>query len=263
MRTYERQESGRRLLPMLPVLGRVDGRAFHRLTRNMERPFDSSFRRCMELTMLRVCEETNALLGYTQSDEITFVWYAPNPKSQIWFDGRIAKMTSQLAAQTTLWFDRNATTVFGTSVTCMNPTFDARVWVVPAETEAANVFLWREQDAVRNSISMAAQQFYSHRELFGKSSNQMQEMLFEKGINWNDYPAEYKRGVYCQRQLVTRRFTAEELDKLPVRHEARRNPDLVVERSVFRSLTFPPFGSVVNREDVVLRGAEPETAKRI
>src|SRR5581483_5540743 len=105
----------------------------------------------------------------------------------------------------------------------LTPMFDARVWNVPSQDEAANYFLWRERDARKNSVAMAAQSVCSHRELQNKNGSDMQEMLFQRGINWNDYPPQFKRGTFVRRKLVERPFTAAELEKLPAGHEARGN----------------------------------------
>lgn len=44
----------------------------------------------------------------------------------------------------------------------------------------------------------AGQAHFSHKQLEGLNSNQIQELLFqEKGINWNDYPTKFKRGSCC------------------------------------------------------------------
>ncbi|GIE75179.1 hypothetical protein Aph02nite_11290 [Actinoplanes philippinensis] len=61
--------------------------------------------------------------------------------------------------------------------------------------DVANYFVWRQRDAVRNSIAMAAQAHFPHRRLQGVHSGGMQELLWsEAGVNWNDYPAGVKRG---------------------------------------------------------------------
>lgn len=75
--------------------------------------------------------------------------------------------------------------------------FDARCFNIPKE-EVTNCILWRQQDATRNSISSAGQAHFSHKQLEGLNSNQIQELLFqEKGINWNDYLTKFKRGSCC------------------------------------------------------------------
>lgn len=60
------------------------------------------------------------------------------------------------------------------------------------EIELRNKLL--AQDATRNSIAAVAQSQYSHKELHKKNTSQMQEMVFKKGINWNDYDPKLKRG---------------------------------------------------------------------
>lgn len=260
MKLYESAEAGRRLMPLLPVLARIDGRAFHSFTRGMERPFDARFSTCMIDTTAALVRDTGACMGYTQSDEITLAWHADNHKSQIWFDGRVAKMTSQLAAQATLIFYRAVMERIPQYAERL-PTFDARVWSVPTREEGANVFLQREWDATKNSISMAAATYYSHKQRHGKNGSAQQEMLFQKGINWNDYPAFFKRGTYVQRRTVAMPFSSDELDKLPPKHEARANPALVVKRQVCTVLDMPPLGTVANREAVIFDGAEPVSAQ--
>ena len=192
MKLYEDLEAGRRLMPLLPVVGRFDGKAFHTLCQKMERPFDSAFHRVMVNTTKFLVEETGALVGYTQSDEISLLWYSDTFKSQIFFDGRVMKMVSVTAALASVRFNRLFDIQFpdrrGHHV------FDGRVWTVPDKTEAANAFLWREQDAVKNSINCAGQARFSHTRLHGKDTEQIQEMLFqEHHLNWNDYPVEQKR----------------------------------------------------------------------
>lgn len=261
MKLYEGMEAGRRLMPLLPAMARIDGRAFHSFTKGMERPFDAVFSSCMVGTTAALVRDTGACMGYTQSDEITLAWHASTTQSQIWFDGRVAKMTSQLAAQATLIFYRLVLERMPQYADRL-PTFDARVWNVPNRAEGANVFLWREWDATKNSVSMAASAYYSHKALLGKNSPQKHDMLHAKGVNWNDYPPLLKRGAYVQRRTVSVPFSTEELDKLPPKHEARKNSALVVERSMCAVLDMQPFGAVTNREAVIFDGAEPLVAER-
>lgn len=255
MKEYESMTETR-LMPLLPTFARVDGRSFHTFTRGMERPYDPRMAQAMVETAQWLAQETNACMTYTQSDEITLVWYATDPKSQIWFAGRHSKMVSQIAALATLAFYRKCEELLP-HYTEKLPSFDARVWQVPNVTEATNVFLWREWDATKNSITMAASSLYSHQELHGKNGAQKQDMLWQKGINWNDYPAFFKRGSFVQRRVVTKPFSAAEIERLPEKHEARKNPALLVERSEWRVLEVPPFGSVTNRAAVIFEGADP------
>lgn len=91
--------------------------------------------------------------------------------------------------------------------------FDSRVFSVPKE-EVCNCLIWRQQDATRNSIEAVGQANFSHHELHKKTCNMIQEMLWsQRGINWNDFLAELKRGSCCIK------FQFEEIIDDP------RNPD--------------------------------------
>jgi len=141
MKEYEAMTSIR-LMPMLPTFARIDGRAFHSFTQGMEKPYDVKLHNAMKNTTRILTKETNACLGYTQSDEITLAWYSTDYKSQIWFDGKHSKMVSQLAALATLYFYRACELMLPDYCERL-PSFDARVWQVPNTDEGANVFLWR------------------------------------------------------------------------------------------------------------------------
>jgi tRNA(His) 5'-end guanylyltransferase len=72
--------------------------------------------------------------------------------------------------------------------------FDARVYNLPKE-EVTNYFLWRQQDASRNSIQMLGHYHFSQKEMHGKNNSQVQDMLMlQKGVNWNDLATWMKRG---------------------------------------------------------------------
>ena len=259
MKFYEGAETKRNLLPMVPAMARLDGRSFSAFTRKMERPFDKRFTSLMVATATYLAEETNAKMTYTQSDEISLTWLAENFESEIFFGGRIQKMTSNLAALATGFFITNFQNYFEDFAMPSIPSFDCRVWNVPNTIEGANVFLWREKDASKNSISMAASAYYSHKLLMNKNSSEKQEMLWKKGINWNDYPSEFKRGTFIQKRKIKRRFTSEELANLPEKHYARKNPDLEVERSAYQRIDMPSFSKVTNRPEVIYCGEIPKS----
>ena len=54
---------------------------------------------------------------------------------------------------------------------------------------------WRQLDAARNSVQMVGQANFSHKQLQGKSCEQIQDMLMqEKMFNWNELETCLKRG---------------------------------------------------------------------
>jgi hypothetical protein len=90
----------------------------------------------------------------------------------------------------------------------------------------------------------------------------MHELLFKKGVNWNDYPPFFKRGTFVRRQATERAFTVEEIDSLPPHHAARKNPQLIVTRTAMTEVEMPPFGKVLNRVGVLFEGEAPQTAAK-
>jgi tRNA(His) guanylyltransferase len=245
------------LLPLIPVIARLDGKAFHTFTKGLQRPYDKRLTNLMVDTTKYLVDLSNACIGYTQSDEITLIFLKSSFNTDIFMGSRHFKMVSLLASYATAYFNRNLFYYLPEKINNC-PVFDCRVWNVPSTMEACNCLIWREQDATRNSIQMAGQAFFSHNQLMNKSCDEIQEMLFQqKNINWNDYPAFFKRGTYVRRVNVSRKFTIQELDKLPPQHEARKNPDLMVERKEIQILDMPIFTKIVNREAVVFEGAEP------
>ena len=167
---------------------RLDGKAFHTYTRGLDKPFDYKLIDDMVEVTKFLCENIQGCkIGYTQSDEISLLLTDyDNIQTSAWFDGNVQKICSISASMATAKFNelRSGKLAF----------FDSRCFSISDKEEVVNYFVWRQKDATRNSVSMAAQSVYSHRELNKKSSSDKQEMLFQKGINWNDYPVSAKRG---------------------------------------------------------------------
>ena len=255
MKMYEGIEADRFLMPGLPICARLDGRSFHNFTRGLKRPYDERLSKLMIETTKALVEETKANIGYTQSDEISLVWIAPNVKSETFFAGRIQKLCSVLASIATGAFNANKIELLPEKKSIA--TFDCRAWNVPNIDEAVNSLRWREWDATKNSITMAASSMYSHKELQGKNGSVKQEMMFTKGVNFNDYPAFFKRGTYVQRKNFTRPFNSDEMKRLPPQHEAHRNPGLLVTRSQVVELDMKPIGQITNINDVIMFGVDP------
>ena len=197
------------------VLIRIDGKAFHAYTRGLNKPYDDGLMEDMNETTKYLCENIQgAKMGYVQSDEISIlITDYDDISTSAWFDNNIQKMCSIAASLATAQFNklrmiriakRSARDGDSKSLpdhvdNFIYPTlalFDARIFIIPHIDEVVNYFIWRQQDATRNSISMAAQSQFSHSTLNGVKCDKMQEMLFtEKGINWDKYPTRFKRGA--------------------------------------------------------------------
>lgn len=176
----------------MPVIIRVDGKAFHTWTRGLERPYDMKLIDAMNAVARELCEEVEGtVLGYVQSDEISLLLHNyKRLQTQPWFDNQVQKMVSVAASIAAATMTRESLDIFGELRTAH---FDARIFLVP-EADVANYFLWRQQDASRNSIQMLARAHYSHKELDKKNTSELHELLHAKGINWNDLATHLKRG---------------------------------------------------------------------
>jgi len=256
MKLLEGREAQRRSLPRLPVLVRIDGKGFSKWTRGLKYPFDERLEQCRCFTVRRLLGETGAIIGYHQSDEISLVLYSSDPKAQIYADGRWQKIVSHTASIATVAWNI-AVREFIPEKAHLGATFDSRAWEVPSLEEAANALMWREWDASKNSVSMAARAVCSHKELQGKNGSEMQELMFQRGVNWNDYPTWAKRGTYMGRRTYEKVLSEAEISLLPEKHEARKNPGMVVRRSEIQVLDLPPMAKITNRT-AVLTGALPE-----
>ncbi|MEU9714277.1 tRNA(His) guanylyltransferase Thg1 family protein [Streptomyces sp. NPDC047976] len=173
---------------------RLDGRAFHTYLRDADKPFDMDFVQDMAAVTEALCAEVSGTaFAYHQSDEISLLLTDfASQSSEPWFGGVVAK---QLSVSASL-----ATAVLNERRPGRRALFDARVFTLSDPVEVANYFVWRQRDAVRNSISMAAQAHFSHKRLHRMSTGAMQELLWsEAEVNWNDYPAACKRGQVAVR----------------------------------------------------------------
>jgi tRNA(His) 5'-end guanylyltransferase len=236
MKRYEMEEAGRRFMPLLPIMARLDGRAFHTFTRGLPRPYSAEFSKCMIRTTCQLVDKFNASLGYTQSDEISLLWFNNDRVAEMAFDGRYHKWVSLLASCATRQFGKSVDKYLPEK-SHLDPEFDCRVWQLPNLSEVYNAFMWREDDATRNSLQLAAQSLYSHKQLHRKGGAELHDMLHAKGVNWNDYPSFFKRGTYVRRKQYEKTLTSEELKRMPVKHRAT-GP---VIRSAIFPLDVPPI----------------------
>lgn len=190
MKRYE--HTFRRYVPRRAyTLMRLDGRAFHSYLRAARRPFDRDFMAHMDILAVKLCEEIQgARFAYVQSDEISLLLTDfETPQSELWFGGNVSKLLSVSSGLASAYFTHMRYFYDGL------PHFDSRVWSMSDPVEVANYFVWRQRDAVRNSIQMVGQHHFTQAELHGRSCDQIQEMLFsQKGVNWGAFPAECKRG---------------------------------------------------------------------
>lgn len=220
MKQYESVPSNK-LMRRTPVIMRLDGKAFHTYTKqdSIRRggPFSWVLRNIFGEAMLHTIREIQgARLAYLQSDEVSILitdWKQLN--TDAWFKYGTQKMVSVASSIFTYYFNREAE-LAGLNIDKFPAYFDARVFNVPFE-EVNNYFIWKQQDATRNSIQMLARSYFSHKALNNKNTTQIQDMLVsEHGVNWNDTPTTFKRGSCISSTYVDDRLTFTHDFEIPI-----------------------------------------------
>lgn len=261
MKEFYEQRSQTHLPRRTYTLMRLDGKAFHSYTKRFKRPYDLELMKVMDETTIELCKSIQgAKMAFTQSDEISIlITDFDDMKTDAWFDGNVQKMVSVSASIATAAFnaemlsltcdkaiqgDKDAKIDLSAfNANCMKLAhFDSRVWTMPNPMEVFNYFVWRQQDATRNSIQMGAQSMYSHKELHKKDSSQLQEMMFRKGTNWNDYPVGFKRGRMILKEKVERKIVVDmETGGLDGKPEIHINSEEYVDRNRWGVFEPPVF----------------------
>ena len=187
----------------MPVIFRLDGKGFSKYTKPLKNsglpdPFNRDMKHIMQVTLQHLCGNIqNVVFGYTQSDEISLYlkdW--TEYETQQWFGGKQSKIESISASMATAVF--NNTKARGQYCPEVNEPFamfDSRAFNIPRE-DVTNYFLWRQKDCTRNSVSMLAQHYFSHKRLQGQSVDQMKKMLqTNHNISWDNLEDWKKYGM--------------------------------------------------------------------
>jgi len=191
MKFYEAQTSYR-LRKKTPVVGRADGKGFSKFTKGLKKtagsPWNRDFSDSMVMAAKAACEEIQGCqAAYIQSDEISFlITDTSSDNAQPYFDYKTRKLNSIIASTIALEFYVSLTDRLP-ELRDSRPRFDARFWNL-TEDEVENMFIWRQQDAICNSVQMYARHFFSHKEVHGKSVKQMKQMLRDNDTPWEKLP---------------------------------------------------------------------------
>lgn len=247
------------LVPKMPFIVRVDGKAFHTYTRGLVKPFDETMCKTMIEVTKKLCEEIpGAVLGYTQSDEITIVCkYTDRIKSQAWFNGRLRKIETIAASKVTKWFNKifsekaqeyienfegteeykHILKVFYNKKSGMAE-FDARAFNIP-EWDCINNVIWRQQDATRNSVEAVGHANFSTKELHKVNCEGIKEMLLkQKNIDWEtDFTPYQKYGAFCYKIHETRKVKGETVERTLWYCNPYEEYIITEDRNRFRVLT--------------------------
>ena len=199
---YYENRSKTYLMRRSNVIVRIDGCHFHNYCKGLQKPFDPTFIKTMQQTTKSLCENIQGCkIGYVESDEISLLLTDYDTlQTDAWFNYSVQKICSVSASMAALFFNKywqkNVTELSAVykSKSELGAYFDARAFNLPKE-EVTNYFIWRQNDATRNSIQSLAQTNFSQKQIHSLNNSQLQDKLHEeKGINWNDCKTVEKRG---------------------------------------------------------------------
>jgi len=228
--------ASRQLVRRMPVIVRVDGRAFHTYTRGMDRPFDGKFMRAMVIAAAAVAEDMQGFkAAYIQSDEASFfATDYDDLQTESWFGYDQSKVETISASMMTAHFNW-AMNIDRVAL------FDARAFNIPRE-EVSNYFLWRGLDWERNSLSMYCRSFFSNKEMQGRKNSEQHEMLHGVGRNWTtDLDDRTRNGTWLFGDVSVDVALRERSDVLPNYKEISALLDPVINCDSQRPL-IPPRG---------------------
>ena len=209
MKTYE-SVSDTRLSRLTPVILRLDGRAFHTLTKPLAKPFDGIFMAAMDMTLEKLCKEIpGCRMGYVQSDEISLLLLEKTLQSDAWFENRVQKIVSIAASIASTAFRSSLAHVLGLmenrnvnvhsyDLLLDDAVFDCRAFNIP-ERDVCNYFIWRQKDCYRNAVLTMAQHHIGKKAIYGMTVAKLTETLHGMGFTESDIPS--PKGRVCIRDL--------------------------------------------------------------
>lgn len=245
-------EFDQKLHPGMPFIVRLDGCTFRNYTSGMTRPFDPRLTLSMMSTMNDLVENTGAIFGFTQSDEISLV-FRPDPILNNYpYNGRVSKIQSVYAGMASTKFNHYMRSLpwddtperVKERVMSSSAWFDARCFSVPDHTTAMEAIFWRHKyDCRRNAIHTVAISQFDPKSLHGMSLSQLIELLEdEKHIRiFSDIPKTFLYGIFAKKMPVSVSFTN------PVTGESG-----IVLRSRLQNRVFDMRGSSEERTEMVM-----------
>jgi len=173
---------------------------------------------CMDAVAVAMLSDIQgSVCSYVLSDEISVLLTDfKYPETEAWFGGNLQKMASVSASIATGVFNKSFQMKFPDKPVAF---FDSRVFTIPDPVEVENYFIWRQKDAIRNSIQNMGLSCFSSKELNKKSCSDIKEMLKEIGEDWETLPAYYQRGTFFRRS--TEGLITEYMDFIEEREKFR------------------------------------------
>lgn len=192
-----------KLIKRAPKIIRIDGKAFHTYLADAKKPYDLLVAEAMTKAATRVIKEIGgtARFAYIQSDEASIVLNdGLDLETQAWFDNNLQKIVSVSASIFTATFNKEF--AWSRKDTAL-AFFDSRLLLLPDTNELNNYLVWRQQDAMRNSIQQYGRYYFSSKQLHEKSCVEIKKMLKEEhNFEWEKAEQWTTHGIIAEKDSV-------------------------------------------------------------
>lgn len=211
-----------------PFIVRLDGHRFSKFTKNLKKPMDKNFVKCMVETAKDLTREFLAVTAFVESDEITLAFpsvIADAGERNHIYGGRVLKICSLTAGYASTRFNYHVgslalecgeLTAFGREalddkMETGKAYFDARIFSCNSDEDAMNAVYWRfRDDTFRNGVNSLAQSVFSNDSfrniilysLHKKSLSQVIGMLKEQDIHLENQDSHLLYGTFVKRKIV-------------------------------------------------------------
>lgn len=217
-KAFERRDEGPSLTSARWIVARIDGVGFSKLTKSVTKPYDARIGRAMEASATSVLLKMGALAAYHQSDEISVFWRVDDPE-ELLYQGRRSKWLSVIAATATSAFVRQLCKENLMAMVDTEPRMDARLCTFDDLEGPASMLAWRAQDARRNAIQGAAQQYFPQRELHKRNLDDLRAKLAAVGTPFDThYPDALRNGTLLSLRADARRLDETTRLSIPTAH---------------------------------------------
>jgi len=194
------------IIQKLPIVVKLNGRSFSKLTSLLNKPFDIQFLNVMQDVCIKVAMDAEGcVFAYSFNDEIILILKNDQSiRTMPWYDNNIQKIASVTSSLASIQFFSSAQkynlNILGA------PVFTSQVFAVPNITEAVNVLIAKQQQSIQSCISFAC--FYetikeyddislARSTLTQKTIDEKIELLQDLNVDYNSLNPEFKKGFAC------------------------------------------------------------------
>ena len=194
------------IIPRLPIILKLDGWNFSRVTKDVEKPFCNKTMALLTGTMIALAKQIeNVIFGYQYSDKIILVLKNNNPNYDPWFNNSIQDLCSVSSGLATDAFRTNYLNMKEPPELYGSFVFRTHAFALPDISETINYLIYSQISCYYEAVTNAALSKVPASDLHDKGIDDRKNILNEFGINFDKfYPSEFRNGtkIYLTPTLI-------------------------------------------------------------